>query len=194
MEVELKLLLEQGDADRLRARLGPPLRTEEQTNRYFDDDARTLGRAGWGLRLREASRDGGAVHWTLTLKHSGDESGEFSVRPEYETALEPGEVDPIAVARGLLDDPGALPDVAVTEIGRMHNHRECYLLAGTDFTVELDHTRWPDGSESDELELEIDDASRDAEASGILRAYFEELGIAWRVGRVSKLARLIRML
>jgi hypothetical protein len=146
------------------------------------------------LRLREASRDGGAAHWTLTLKHAGDESGDFSVRPEYETSVEAGDVDPLAVARGLLDDPAALPDVAVAEIGRMQNQRESYRLAGTDLTVELDHTRWPDGSASDELELEIDEASRAEEAAGILREYFGELGIAWRVGRVSKLARLLRML
>ena len=194
MEVELKLLLEADEADRLRAHLGGPRAIENQSNRYFDDDARSLGRAGWGLRIRESSGAGHPVRRILTLKHAGDVSGEFSLRPEYEVALESGRVDPLAIARGLLADPSVLPGIAVREVGSMENRREVHRLPGTDLAVELDRTTWPDGSVSEELEVEIDDPHRAEEVRRILLELFELLEIPWRVGRESKLERLMRML
>ena len=194
MEIELKLLLEAGEADRLRAHLGAPRMIEHQSNRYFDDDAHSLARAGWGLRVRESSGPGQPVHWTLTLKHAGEVSGEFSLRPEYEVALESGRVDPMAIARSLLTDPSVLPEVAVREVGRMENRREVHRLPGTDLAVELDRTIWPDGSVSEELEVEIDDPHRSEEVRRVLLELLELLQIPWRVGQESKLARLMRML
>jgi len=197
MEVELKLLLEPDEADRLYAELGPPLRTELQTNRYFDDASRTLGRAGWGLRVRESlvAREPDRV--TLTLKHSGEDVGDFIHRPEYECELPEASVEPaglMEVARGLLPDPTLLPQVEVEEFGRMHNRREYLPLPGSELLLELDNTLWPDQSETIEVELEIDERADADEAQRRLRHLFLEFGIEWRVGRESKLERLTKML
>lgn len=202
MEIEIKLLLEPEEAHRLRARLGPPGRVVHQRNLYFDDVARRLARAGWGLRLRRESSVDGTASW-LTLKHRGERVDDFVQRPEYERQLGPGEFeqlrdDPrrlVREARALLEDPGVLPEVDVVQVGELINDRHLHALPGdAGLVAEFDHTRWPDGSETDELELEVDDPDRADAARERLSALFAETGVAWRPGGASKLARLLHML
>jgi uncharacterized protein YjbK len=202
MEIEIKLLLEPEEAGRLEARLGPPVEVLHQWNRYFDDPERRLGRAGWGLRLRRESTDAGTRSW-LTLKHRGRQSGGFSVRPEYERSLDEAELqylnqDPEALsaaARALLEDPGVLPEIPLQPLGELVNRRYRYRLPGLEcLTVEVDHTVWPDGSASIELELEVEREEQAAAARSRLAGLFEELGVRWRAGTKTKLARLVEML
>ena len=198
MEVELKLLLEPEEVSRLRRVLGKPQKSIVQYNRYLDDPARTLARSGWGLRVRLELAPGGSTRVVLTLKHSGEQVGNFTVRPEYEIALRSAGIDPAEAlerARALLPDGSLLPDLVPEEVARLENHREVHgLPLHEECAIEIDHTVWPDGSESDELELEITEgADRDA-AERALRFLLESCGIPWRVGQESKLERLMRMI
>lgn len=198
MEVELKLLLEPDEVVRLRTVLGEPHNSIVQYNRYLDDRERTLARNGWGLRVRLELAPGGASRVVLTLKHAGEEAGDFSVRPEYEAPLPSAGIDPneaLEHARSLLPDSDLLPRVDPVEVARLENHREVYgLPLHEECVLELDHTVWPDGSESDELELEISEGADRQAAERALRFLLESCRIPWRVGRESKLERLMRMI
>lgn len=203
MEIELKLLLGPDDFERLRARLGPAREIVRQTNHYFDTEDRRLGRSGWGLRLRDEDAATGRRAW-LTLKQGGQETDDFSVRPEYDRRLDPAELERLvgdrqalaAAARELAGEPVPLPESgSLVELGRLVNHRHRHPMPGhEDRVVELDHTIWPDGTESHELELEVDALGQIESARAQLRRLFEELGIEWQPGHESKLARLVAML
>ena len=202
MEIELKLLLDAEGHARIRDALPDCLRSLRQRNHYFDDAGRSLARAGWGLRLREESGPDG-TRTQLTLKHSGDSTGEFSHRAEYEREVPTAEfarflASPskiLAAARALLPEPDTLPTVSVQEIGSADNHREVHALPGAPgLLIELDHTIWPDRSESFELELELDTAEQETVARQRLKEFLLRVGVEWRVGRESKLARLMRIL
>jgi uncharacterized protein YjbK len=60
--------------------------------------------------------------------------------------------------------------------------------------IELDHTIWPDRTESFELELELEAAEQEAVARQQLKELLLRADVDWRVGRESKLARLMRIL
>jgi len=202
MEIELKLILEADEAQRLRAGLAAPLREVDQLNHYFDDRNRTLGRAGWGVRIREES--GGSVRRALlTVKHSGTQQGAFIHRPEYETSLS------LQHCAQWLQRPAAMLDAVVQlcpplaefgpleleQIGSMQNRRTVFALpTAQQFSIELDRTTWPDASVGWEVELEIGEGQSAAEAEAALRALLSSLDIHWRCGEESKLARLMRML
>jgi uncharacterized protein YjbK len=198
MEVELKLLLEPAEVSRLRRALGTPQKSIVQYNRYLDDEDRTLARNGWGLRIRLEIARGGASRVVLTLKHSGEQLGDFTVRPEYETALNSAGIEPVEAverARALLPDPGVLPQVEPVEVARLENHRDVYgLPLHEECAIEIDHTVWPDGTESDELELEVSEGVDRTAAERALRFLLESCRIPWRVGQESKLERLLGML
>ncbi len=202
MEIELKLILEADEVQRLRAGLAAPLREVDQLNHYFDDRNRSLGRAGWGVRIREES--GGDVRRALlTVKHSGVQKGEFIHRPENETSLS------LQRCAEWLECPAAMFDAVVQlspalgefgaleleQVGSMQNRRAVFALpAAPQFSIELDRTTWPDASVGWEVELEITEDQSAAEAEAALRALLSSLDIHWRCGQESKLARLMRML
>jgi inorganic triphosphatase YgiF len=202
MEIELKLLLDASGHARIRDALSACLRTLRQRNHYFDDAKRSLARAGWGLRLREETGPAG-TSTQLTLKHSGDSTGEFAHRAEYErevTAAEfarflasPSEL--LLAARALLPEPDLVPTVGVHEIGCTDNRRDVYGLPGAPgLWIELDHTIWPDRTESFELELELEAVEQEVAARQRLKDLLLRAGVEWRVGQESKLARLMRIL
>jgi uncharacterized protein YjbK len=202
MEIELKLLLDAQGHARIRDLLPVCLRTLRQRNRYFDDDRRSLARAGWGLRLREETGPTG-MRIRLTLKHSSESRAEFSHREEYERDVAAAEFtrfltaprEILEAARALLPTPSTMPSVLVREIGCTDNRRDVHALPGaTGLLVELDHTIWPDQTESFELELELDAVEQEAVARRHLKALLARAEVEWRVGHESKLARLMRIL
>lgn len=202
MEIEIKLMLDVQGHARIRDVLPARLRTLRQRNHYFDDATRGLARAGWGLRLREETGPAG-VRTQLTLKHSGESSADFSHRAEYEIEVAAEEfahflAEPAMIleaARALLPEPSTLPSVSVREIGCTENRRDVHPLPGAPgLLVELDHTTWPDHTESFELELELDSARQEADARRHLQALLSAADVEWRVGHESKLARLMRIL
>jgi len=202
MEIEIKLLLDAQGHARIRDALSDCLRTLQQRNHYFDDSRRSLARAGWGLRLREETGPAG-TSTQLTLKHSGDSVGGFTHRAEYEREVSaeefarflasPSEI--LVAARALLSAPDAVPTFGIQEIGSTDNRRDVYALPGVPgLLIELDHTIWPDRTESFELELELEAAEQEVVARQQLKELLLRADVDWRVGHESKLARLMRIL
>ncbi len=91
LEIELKLLLPQEQVPaflRLMARRGVnPVKRSLHT-RYFDTPDFALSRQGFALRVRRAGR-----RWLQTLKTEGQRAGGLSMREEYETPTQGGELD-----------------------------------------------------------------------------------------------------
>jgi inorganic triphosphatase YgiF len=94
MEIEIKLLLEPGELERVseipeiaRLRSGPT-KTRALDSVYYDTSRHALRKAGIALRLRN---DGG--QWIQTLKASGSAAGGLHERHEWEWPLKDQALD-----------------------------------------------------------------------------------------------------
>lgn len=204
VELEIKLLVDADEAERLATSLGEPRRLEQQHNVYFDAPDGAWGRAGFGVRLR--STGGAAV--TLTLKGRGHNVGDFVSRGEWELELpaarwpalttghEPlaPELDRLVQTAGV-SLPPALPR-GLAPFGFTETTRRVFALPGEGPTLalELDRTRYPDESIVHEVELEIPDDSHEPAARTRLEAALGRAGVAYRPSNVSKLQRLMLVL
>jgi len=202
MEIELKNQLDPGDVPRLRKHLGSPLRTVLQSNFYFDDRDGTLGQAGWGLRLRREvfqDQDTAARH-LLTVKRAGEQQGDYSHRPEFERELHASEFEHLrsapddlcVMAAELAQGATIFAGLELQELGAMENLREVYPL--DDAELELDETRWPDGTTSFEIEVEVGSAAGQDAAAAALRTLLDSLRIPWTPSVDTKLGRLVALL
>ena len=87
-ESEMKIALHQGDTERLRGRLGEPVRMLRQVNHYYETSEDHLARARVSLRVREETDvETGELRLLLTVKEAGLRAGALLVRPEYESEL-----------------------------------------------------------------------------------------------------------
>lgn len=212
MEREFKLEL--GDARavaRLRAALGPaPERSARQENHFFDTPAGDLRGARLALRLRDEEG-----RWFLTLKGPRQQAaGALSARAEEELELEADAArallardgDPLAWFEGRPDGAvelvrtarAALRGAALARLGSFTNERTrlgpLALGAGLPALVlELDRSRFPDGQEAFELEVELPADAQAPAVEGALRALFARLDLPWRAGE-NKAARFFRAL
>jgi inorganic triphosphatase YgiF len=94
-EIELKLELEPGSADRLRAALGaPPARVERLLSIYFDTPEGALRKAGFSLRVRRAGE-----RFIQTVKQDAGEVAGLFDRPEWEWDVPGAEPDLELAAR-----------------------------------------------------------------------------------------------
>jgi uncharacterized protein YjbK len=198
-ERELKLALSEAEAGRLAARLGSAPRTLRQRNHYFDTAGGALRRLGYGLRLRE---ENGALR--LALKGPGTVAGALIERSEIEVPLSRATADALlAGAVGLPDLPVGVPASLAREagagrlelLGALENERRVYDLRlgpepASEATLELDRTRYPDGSIEHEAEIEWGDPARPFPEAAI-RELLAAAGVEWRVQPMSKLARLL---
>jgi uncharacterized protein YjbK len=203
-EIELKLLLDEDEAEQLAASLGAPQRVEAQHNVYFDDPTGAWGRAGFGVRLRAS----GGNEITLTLKGRGRSIGDFVSRGEWELALPAArwpalstgrvplasELERLIVSQGVALPAGLPRDLA--PFGFTETTRRVFPLPGDGpaLSLELDRTRYPDESVVFELELEIPDAIHEPGARTRLEVVLARAGVAYRPSTVSKLQRLMLVL
>jgi len=202
IERELKLRLTAAEAARLSRAAGPAQREKVQINHYLDTPAGELRERHFGLRLRE--EDDGL---RLTLKGPSQSTGDIHQRLEIEADL------PATEGRRILDGeaplnglPITLPDAlaelgpqAIVPLGVVRNLRRILNVtlplsqdpkAGDSsrptvaLALELDETRFQDGSVDHELELELaPHGAGEPPAENVLatlRAYLHGLGIPWR--------------
>ena len=80
-------------------------------------------------------------------------------------------------------------------IGSTRNIRRTFrqTIAGRDYTIELDHTIFPDGTEDFELEVETGPDTIPVVES-YLRKLLKELRIPWKIQRLGKVTRFYRAL
>ncbi len=220
-ETEIKVLLTEDEAERLRARLGPPVRTLRQVSHFFDTPQDHLAGQKLSLRVREESSlstDGDAdEELTLTVKGAGMRAGALFVRPETEAqfdrevwdrvregGLNLAAVDapPMHRLREIFGKLGQdIEELELAPLGFIENTREVYeLRAGPpqdapgghiDLELLLDHTTYPGGKADYEMESELPQ-SMAGQGARALRSLFEELGVEWRPSDVGKYVRFRR--
>ncbi|HEX6885261.1 MAG TPA: CYTH domain-containing protein [Planctomycetota bacterium] len=208
LEREFKVRLAPGAYQALAARLADwPARRAQQSSRFFDTPQRSLRAARLALRLRAEdgrfavalkgpalpAADGLAVR--AELERTVEEQAARAVLAGERSALElfGSEASPLlAQARALV--AGA----PLGSIGGFENERLSLgpraLAPGTlPVVLELDRTRFPDGSLEHELELELPEEADAAGLEHALRALCASLAIPFETAP-SKAARCFRIL
>ena len=205
-ESEIKVLVTDEEAGRLRERLGSPVRTFRQISYFFETPQDHLAKERLSLRVREESDiSGGGERIVLTLKGGGIRAGALMVRPEFESDLDPGtweEVRRGELSLAKLDLPSinrlresvaGIADMELAPLGHIDNTREVFDFKADDIALEvlLDHTTYPDGSASFEIESELSPAMA-GQGAKALRSLFDEIGAEWRPAEVGKYVRFRR--
>jgi uncharacterized protein YjbK len=209
-ESEIKIALDQGETERLRGRLGEPVRRLRQVNHYYETAEDHFARARVSLRVREETDAGtDQLRLLLTVKEAGLRAGALLVRPEYESELSQDawaavkdgsmhfadlDLPPIhRLAEVFRKTAPDLSDLAFAELGSVPNVRVVFDFADESLSMEilLDRTTYPDGSEEFELECEIPPSDA-GQGARVLRGLFEELEIDWRPSQVGKYVRFRR--
>jgi uncharacterized protein YjbK len=179
---------------KLVADLPGPEGVVHQRNHYFDTGDGCLVRRGLMLRVRD--EDGEII---VTLKGPAKRHGFASVRTEVEEGLQRDLWEQILHGQGALEHLDAAPLRMLEPIlggrtlkllGWIDNERRIHRLSSgpLDLTVELDRTRFPDGSEEYELEVEVDRHRQEA-AETYLRDILSELGLSWELQSKGKYQR-----
>lgn len=196
-EVELKLALRRpAELPRLLAHLPAPEAVVHQRNHYFADPEGRTAAARVMVRAREERPGGPAADLArvvLTVKRrTGRADGLFTAseheaeipRDDWATVLS-GERDLSALELEPLSV--SVPAVtALRRIGSTDNTRHRVLEAG--FVLELDETRFPDGSVDAEVEVEAP-RERIDEARAVVEAAARRAGVELREQTAGKYAR-----
>jgi len=193
-EIEIKLRLEgRAQHDKLCRQMGTPADAWEQINHYFrSEDGRIPGEEGV-IRIR--LERGKAV---FTVKLGALKDGLASAQ-EYEEAwrgpLE--EMPPTSIAMWDAGHAGlhALEHrfgkrFPLVWVGKMINRRRLYRTAAG-LCMEVDASRYPDGEEDYEVEVETDDPERDR---GLLEALLDRLGVHFVPQPATKYQRFLEHL
>lgn len=205
-ESEIKVILTEEEAARLRVRLGEPARIVKQVSYFFETPQDHLARKEIALRLREECQtDGSQLQFLLTVKEAGVRAGALIVRPEYECdvdhdtwhglisgAMAFSEVDLPPVHR-LKEVIGDLEYLQLEKLGQIVNMREVYDYVEDDMVLELllDRTEYPNGTFDIELESEMPQGVA-GKVARVLRTLFSENDIDWRPSDAGKYARFRR--
>jgi uncharacterized protein YjbK len=199
LEIEIKLKLECfPDYLKLVGFLGNPDSEEHQINAFFDSEAHTLLKSGWGLRVRAENNRG-----LVTLKGSSGTDVDMAViREEIEEEVSRGlalaiinletdilsvEVSPIAQIRT------RYPDLAPARLVRFENQRLCkhHRIGDYQYLFELDKTEFADGSCDYELEMEVEQQEQVGVVVESLRRLFASLNIPFERQPETKFARAL---
>ncbi len=193
-EIEIKLRLEgRAQYDKLCRELSTPADAWEQINHYFrSEDGRIPGEEGV-IRIR--LERGKAV---FTVKLGALKDGLASAQ-EYEEAWR-GPLEEMPPASISMWDAGHAGLHALEHrfgkrfplvwVGKMINQRRLYRTA-EGLCMEVDASRYPDGEEDYEVEVETDDPERDR---GLLEALLDRLGVRFVPQPATKYQRFLRHL
>ena len=197
-ERELKLELTEAEARRLQAACGPAERILIQRNTYLDTRDGCLRARHYGLRLRH-ERQGDREGYILTLKGPTRRSDAMVVRSEDEVALSATAATEI-LAEGLRPERAPLERLKelaeelglahIVSLGSMENERTVLVLRDVPVArLELDRSRYPDGSIAYELEVELPEAAEEIVAA--VRRALAAWGLPWRPQTQGKFSRFL---
>ena len=193
-EIEIKLRLEgRAQYDRLCREMGTPADAWEQINHYFrSEDGRIPGKEGV-IRIR--LERGKAV---FTVKLGALKDGLASAR-EYEEPW-PGPLEEMPPPWTAMWDAGHSGLHALEQrfggrfplvwVGKMINRRRLY-RPDEGLCMEVDASRYPDGEEDYEVEVETDDPERDR---GLLEALLDRLDVLYVPQPATKYQRFLEHL
>lgn len=190
-EVEIKLRLEGwSEYQKLCRGLGDPEDAWEQVNHYFQsEDGRIPGKGGViRIRLEKARA-------LLTVKLGALRDG-LATAEEYEETWQ-GPLDEMPPPSNAIWETGHAGLKALEEawgkrfplvwLGKMVNQRRLYRTAGG-LCVEVDASRYPDGREDYEVEVETEEPDRDRV---LLEALLDRTGIRYVPQPATKYQRFL---
>ena len=173
-EIELKLVLDEADAERLRAHpalAGVQGRTARQISTYYDTPDGALRAAGFSLRVRKSKG-----RCLQTVKQQGHEAAGLFDRPEWEEKVEGAEPDLDLAAR--------------TPLGPHLDKRTCKRLKPL-IRSDMERTTWRLKAEGAEIEATLDEGMV---TGGKGRERIAELELELKSGRADALIGFAREL
>ncbi|HEU4534305.1 MAG TPA: CYTH domain-containing protein [Polyangiaceae bacterium] len=194
-EIELKrLLLGDGAADKLAARLGPAREERRQVNYVFDTDDRRLHGRRYAVRLRfedeKAMLTAKGPSRDLGASTASRAEAEAWVDREQADAILSGRLDPVATLRQREGDPAyaalwagldeARGGAPLRRLGSFANVRRVFPVAlpsGLRLELELDRTSFSAERVDDEVEIELSDEGAVDEVEAWLEAKAREAGV-----------------
>ena len=168
-----------------------------QVNSFFDSEDRRLAADGWALRIRTDEHAG-----FVTLKSRESENTEASVRSELEAEVERSvalavqdlrhdilslDVPPINFVREKWGD------LQLSKLVHFENTRQtkAFQLGDYMYNLEVDSTRFSDGTVDYELEVELPDEAQVVVVADKLQRLFGSLNIQFVRQEQSKFARAL---
>lgn len=170
---------------------------ERQVNGFFDTEQHTLSDAGWALRVRADDHRG-----SVAIKGRDSGAEDVSIRKEMESEIPRGEaLEILSLQRNLmnLDIPTLhflreqFDDLNLMKVVHFDNTRQYKTFKFDDHTyrLEIDTTRYADGSIEYELEVELPDRNHVTMVLDRLKKMFQSLDIPFVRQSRSKFARAL---
>jgi uncharacterized protein YjbK len=199
VEIEIKIRLASFmDYLKLVGFLGQIESEDHHVNGFFDTEDRQLAKGGWALRVRAEDHRG-----IVTVKSIAREQGAAVIRQEIEAEI------PRALALEILSlhhdvlslelmpiefIKGKFPGVQLAKLIQFENTRQKKLFRINDinYLLEVDTTRYNDGSVEYELEVELTNPANIETVEDHLRKLFLTLEIPFERQSDSKFARALR--
>lgn len=177
--------------------LGQVDREEQQVNAFFDTEDGRLSSSGWALRIRSDDHRG-----FVTLKSRESKHDHAAVRSEIEAEITRSEaLDVVNLKRDVMSlDAHPIEYVRrewgsleLTKLVHFENTRQYKAFKFGDYMydLEIDTTRFADGSVEYELEVELPDESQVVTVSDRLRKLFGSLDIPFAPQADTKFARAL---
>jgi inorganic triphosphatase YgiF len=198
VEIEIKVRLASFmDYLKLVGYLGQIEAEDHHINGFFDSEDRQLAKGGWALRVRAEDHRG-----IVTIKSIARESGAAVIRQEIEAEIPRSQaLDVLSLRQDVLSlelipiqfIKGKFPQAQLAKLIQFENTRQKKLFRIADFNylLEIDTTKYNDGSVEYELEVELKNPALIETVEAHLRKLFQTLEIPFERQPDSKFARAL---
>ncbi|WP_340027972.1 CYTH domain-containing protein [Paenibacillus sp. FSL H7-0940] len=194
VEKELKLLLEQDSYKKILNRVNQQPDVIRQTNYYFDTCDFKLEKAGITLRIRNEEKN-----WLLCMKTKSNTESQFVSSTEIERSISERDFEyykenPSEILEGITENPVNINSIINAEeislLGSIRNERKKIKLFN-EYTIELDHSLFPGGNES--FEIEVEGVNTERECDYIMNE-LRHMGIEFNLNKKSKYKRFVEFI
>ncbi|AIQ61690.1 CYTH domain-containing protein [Paenibacillus borealis] len=194
VEKELKLLLEQDSYKKILNRVNQQPDVIRQTNYYFDTCDFKLEKAGITLRIRNEEKN-----WLLCMKTKSKTESQFVSSTEIERSISERDFEyykenPSEILEGITENPVNISSIINAEeislLGSIRNERKKLKLFN-EYTIELDHSLFPGGNES--FEIEVEGVNTERECDYIMNE-LRQMGIEFNLNKKSKYKRFVEFI